>query len=426
MSLDEPRELMDMGDPAPGHGGARDDAEVLIVGAGPAGLSLACALARQGLRVKLLERQSRAALAEAAPDGREIALTHRGVDILEQLGIWARIPATEVSTIREARVLNGESPRALHFDSRDSGAVGLGFLVPNHLIRRAAYAAAEQQTGIEILDDAQVRKLAVDEQAAQVQLADGRRLRARLLVAADSRLSDSRRQLGIGADLRDFGREVIVCHLAHSRPHEGIAYECFGHGRTLAMLPLTGNRVSAVLTAPSDEAERLRRLPPADYARLLSEQFGGRLGEMQLVGERHSYPLVAVYAQQFVGRRFALIGDAAVGMHPVTAHGFNLGLYGVDALSRALAAARREGRDLGALPVLERYQSEHRRASAPLYYGTNFLVGLYTDERPPARFARQALLGVANRLPPLKSAITRQLTGRGRELPWQAGRGLSR
>lgn len=399
-----------------------DDAEVLIIGAGPAGLSLACALAQQGLRVKLLERQPRAALASAAPDGREIALTHRAVTILESLGIWAEIPAAEVSTIREARVLNGESPRALRFDSSASGLGGLGYLVPNHLIRRAAYVVADRQANIEILDGVQVQKLDVGIDAARVQLADGRRLQARLLVAADSRLSDSRRQMGIGADLQDFGREVIVCHLGHSRPHQGIAYECFGHGRTLAMLPLTGNRVSAVLTAPSNEAERLRQLSDADYARLLTEQFGGRLGEMQLVGERHSYPLVAVYAQQFVARRFALVGDAAVGMHPVTAHGFNLGLYGIESLSRALAAACREGRDLGTLAVLERYQSEHRRATAPLYYGTNLLVGLYTDERAPARFARQALLGVANRLPPLKSAITRQLTGRGRELPWAPGR----
>lgn len=426
MSLDEQSGTSTPSGTDAGRLSAPDDAEVLIVGAGPAGLSLACALAQQGLRVKLLERQPRAALAEAAPDGREIALTHRGVDILERLGIWARIPATEVSTIREARVLNGESPRALRFDSREAGTGGLGFLVPNHLIRRAAYATAESLAGIEILASVQVRRLAVDEHAAVVELADGRPLRARLLVAADSRLSDSRRQMGIGADLQDFGRDVIVCHLGHRLPHQGIAYECFGHGRTLAMLPLTGNRVSAVLTAPSGEAERLRQLPAADYARLLSEQFGDRLGAMQLLGERHSYPLVAVYAQQFVGRRFALIGDAAVGMHPVTAHGFNLGLYGVDALSRALATARREGRDLGAPTVLERYQSEHRRATAPLYHGTNFLVGLYTDDRVPARLARQALLGVANRLPPLKSAITRQLTGRGRELPWGPGRRLAK
>lgn len=426
MSLDEQSGTSTPSGTDAGRLSAPDDAEVLIVGAGPAGLSLACALAQQGLRVKLLERQPRAALAEAAPDGREIALTHRGVDILERLGIWARTPATEVSTIREARVLNGESPRALRFDSREAGTGGLGFLVPNHLIRRAAYATAESLTGIEILASVQVRRLAVDEHAAVVELADGRLLRARLLVAADSRLSDSRRQMGIGADLQDFGRDVIVCHLGHRLPHQGIAYECFGHGRTLAMLPLTGNRVSAVLTAPSDEAERLRRLPPTEYARLLSEQFGDRLGAMQLIGERHSYPLVAVYAQQFVGRRFALIGDAAVGMHPVTAHGFNLGLYGVDALSRALATARREGRDLGAATVLERYQSEHRRATAPLYHGTNVLVGLYTDERAPARLARQALLGVANRLPPLKSAITRKLTGRGRELPWGPGRRLAK
>lgn len=402
-----------------------DDCDVAIVGAGPAGLTLACALAQLGLSVTLVERQPLQALAAPAPDGREIALTHRTVDILKSLQIWPRIADAEIAPIRAARVLNGRSPRFLSFDSRVSGTAALGFLVPNHVIRQAAFAAAGMHARIALLDGTRVERVGTGVDAARLHLAGGRVLQSRLIVAADSRLSETRQQMGISADLHDFGREVIVCHLTHTEPHAGIAYECFGHGRTLAMLPLNGNRVSAVLTAPSDEAARLMRLPAGAYTRTLSEQFGGRLGVMQLAGERHSYPLIAVCARRFVGRRFALAGDAAVGMHPVTAHGFNLGVYGADALSRALAGAIAAGQDLGAAAALEHFEAEHRRAALPLYLGTNLLVGLFTDERGPARAARHALLRIADRLPPLKAAITRQLTGgtrapaTARGAPWQ-------
>jgi len=388
--------------------------DVVIVGAGPVGLALACALGDAGLAVTLVERQPRAALADPAPDGREIALTHRSAGILEALGLWERLAGDDVAPIREARVIDAGAPQALRFEPRGSRHAELGFLVANSAIRAAAFAAAARPA-VTLLDGAQVARIRPGADAAEVDLADGRRLRARLVVAADSRLSETRRQMGLGAELREFGRDVIVCRMAHEAPSDGIAWECFGYGRTLAVLPLNRQRVSTVVTVASDRSDALLRLPAPEYADLVCRQFGARLGRMRPDGERHVYPLVAVYARRFVGPRFALAGDAAVGMHPVTAHGFNLGLYGVDTLARALAAARRTGRDIGSLDVLLRYEAEHRRVTRPLYLGTNALVGLFTDDRAPARAARAAVIGVAERLAPLKAAITRRLTGTGRE-----------
>lgn len=385
--------------------------DVLIIGAGPAGLALACALADRGFTVTLLERQPRATLAAPPDDGREIALTHRAVGILQTLGLWQRFAAQDIAPIRAARVLDGTSPSYLGFEPGDAGLDALGYLVPNHLIRKAAFDAAAARPAIRLRDGARIERAWVDTDTAQVQLTGGETLQAPLLAAADSRFSDTRRQLGIGAEQRDFGRTVIVCRLAHDGPADGIAYECFGYGRTLAILPLNGNQVSAVVTVSSDHADALLQMPPAEFAASLQQQFGPRLGTLRLVGARHPYPLVAVYAQRFATRRAALIGDAAVGMHPVTAHGYNLGLYGVDSLSRILANARARAQDIGDLAVLSRYESEHRRASRPLYLGTNALVGLYTDDRAPARLLRGAVLRIAERLPPLKNVITHQLTG---------------
>lgn len=391
--------------------GSAPPGDVVIVGAGPVGLALACALADLRLTVTLVERQPRAALAAPAPDGREIALTHRSAAILRKLGLWQRLAGEDVAPIREARVVDAGTPECLRF--QPGGAAPhepLGHLVPNAAIRAAAFAGVAERPGVALLDAVRVSRIRPGADAAEVELADGRVLRARLVVAADSRLSDARRQMGLGAEMREFGRDVIVCNMAHSAPADGIAWECFGYERTLAVLPLNRRRVSTVVTVPSAQSEELMSLPAQDYAELVARQFGERLGRLTPDGDRHAYPLVAVYARRFVAPRFALAGDAAVGMHPMTAHGFNLGLYGIDALARAVSAAHRAHRDIGALDVLLRYEAEHRRATRPLYLGTNALVGLFTDTRGPARLARAAVLRLAERLPPLKAAITRRLT----------------
>ncbi len=386
--------------------------DVLIIGAGPAGLALASALSREGLAVTVLEKLAASVLADPAPDGRDIALTHRSRSILRSLGIWERLPPSEIADIREARVLHGTSPHFLQFDAPNADSSALGFLVGNYLLRRAAYAAVVDSPGepVEIITGIGVRSLRSHPACSEVTLDDGRTLSASLTVAADSRFSEARRRMGIPAHLHDFARMVIVARMSHQRPHDGIAYECFLLGGTLAVLPLNDNQCSVVITLSADRATDMANSPPAQFNQWVAQQFEHRLGTMQLVGERHSYPLVAVYARHFCAPRFALLGDAAVGMHPVTAHGYNFGLYGVDALLAQIRDARRAGEDIGAVRVLARYQRVHRRATLPIFLGTNAVVKLYTDDRLSARVVRQGLLRIANRVLPLKRWISRQLT----------------
>src|SRR5690606_206971 len=154
-----------------------------------------------------------------------------------------------------------------------------------------------------------------------------------LLVAADSRFSSTRRAMGIPVAMHDFGKTMLVCRVRPGRAHEGVAWEWFGQGQTRALLPLNEGLASAVLTVTGAEAERLQGLSPAEYAAELEARYEGRFGSMPLEGAVHAYPLVATWAHRFVGTRFALVGDAAVGMHPVTAHGFNLGLASVERLA---------------------------------------------------------------------------------------------
>ena len=396
--------------------------DVLIVGAGPAGLSLAISLAQAGLTATVVEQQPQAALADPAPDGREIALTHPSRATLERLGTWAGLAPHEVGPIREAQVHDGPLARhsALRLGAQGTGHAALGFIVPNHALRRTACAVAARTPGVRIVTGAQVTRVAALPLHGELDYVAGdgppERLHAPLLVAADSRFSATRRQLGIGARMTDFGRTVIVCRMRHAEPHGDVAHECFGYERTLAVLPLPGDAAghlcSVVVTAGSADAAALLALPAQAFAAEVQAQFGRRLGAMQLDGERHAYPLVATYGQRFAGHRCALLGDAAVGMHPVTAHGFNLGLAGVERLTAAVLAARQQGRDIGHAEALAPYAQAQHRHAWPIYEGTNAIVRLYTDARPVPRLLRQLVLQGARRLPPLQAAIVGQLTGK--------------
>ncbi len=387
--------------------------DVLIVGAGPAGLALSIALSRCGLRSLVLEQSGGPSLAKPAEDGRDIALTHRSRRVLEALGIWQRLPADAIAPLRKAHVSNGQSPVVLPFDALDDGHEALGWLVPNHRLREAAYALATESPLVQVQADTRVIGLRRTGTAAVLECEGRASVGAPLVVAADSRFSSLRRMAGIGARMLDFGRNAIVCRVSHEKDHQGIALECFRYGNTLALLPMVGRLASAVVTVPGDRAREWLELDAAAFATRIERQLDSRLGALQLAGERHSYPLVGVYAQRFAVPRLVLVGDAAVGMHPVTAHGYNFGLYGVEVLARELARARQLGRDLGELPALLAYERVHRRATWPIYLGTNAIVQLFTDDRAPARLLRGTVLGVARRLSPLRAAISRQLTGGG-------------
>lgn len=384
--------------------------DVIIAGGGPAGLSLARMLGAMDLSVAVVEKQPRAALENPADDGREIALTHLSKQIMTDEGLWERISAADISLIREAKVQNGQSPYTLHFDPADTGRENLGFMVANCKIRKAAFAAAAAAPHVTIIDGAEVVKAETSAEKAFVTLSGGRTLSAKLLVAADSRFSTLRGMMGIDTDKLDFKRTCIVGRMSHQEPNDGIAYECFFYDRTLAVLPLNRDHCSIVITLDTKDADDVMKADPAALARDVEDRIDDRLGKMKVAGKLYSYPLIAVYAREFHKQRFALLGDAAVGMHPVTAHGFNLGLRGAATLAAEIGRALDVGIDIGADSVLAAYSRAHRRASKVMYEGTNTLVKLYTARTPVARIARGALLRLGNRLSPVKKMIKGQLT----------------
>ena len=384
--------------------------DIIIVGAGPAGLSFARSLANTGLQIALIEKQSREQLATPEFDGRDIALTHLSVRILKELGIWARFEPDDRPPIKEARVLDGTSPYCLSFDSKKDSVDALGYIVSNHVIRKALFDEVQTLDNIELIANLAVTSVSTNDSKASIVLSDGQILESRLVVAADSRFSETRRLVGIPASMHDFRRVCIVCRMEHQRHHEGIAFECFHYGRTLAVLPLTKHRSSIVVTASMGLRDSIMETDEVQFSCDIQHRFNSRYGDMKLISKRFAYPLVGVHASKFYAKRFALIGDAAVGMHPVTAHGYNLGLNGQDILAKEIINAAEQQRDIGATSLLQRYQRKHMQTTKPMFHGTNEIVKFFTDDRVPAKLARKVALRLANRLPLVKRVIQNKLT----------------
>ena len=392
--------------------------DIVIIGAGPAGLCFARSLAGSGLRIALVERQQEAALMAPADDGREIAITHHSQRLMREMGLWARLREDEIGTLRDAMVLDGDDRDGLMFHHDQAGKSQLGWLLSNHAIRRAAYAEVMELPEVERITGVQVNTVRTARDRAEVELSTGEILCAQLVVAADSRFSATRRAMGIAAEMHDFGKTMLVLRMQHEVAHEQVAWEWFGVGQTLALLPLHDPHASSVvLTLPPQAMQALLALDDAALEAAMAERFQQRLGAMRVAGPRCAYPLVGVYAKRFVAERFALIGDAAVGMHPVTAHGFNFGLLGQATLARELRAAVAAARSICSPELLHRYERQHRLATRPLYLVTQMLAGLYTDDRAPARLLRKLALGAGARLGPLKRIVISGLTSDSSSIP---------
>jgi ubiquinone biosynthesis UbiH/UbiF/VisC/COQ6 family hydroxylase len=382
--------------------------DVLVIGAGPAGLTFAINLALGGLSVAILEQLPESELCDPAFDGREIALTGHSVAVLRKLGVWQGFRPEDVSALRSARIFNGNKAQALDLQPGADAGAPIARIVSNHRIRKELYRRAKDLPLIRIVQGS-AQDIRIDNRGVQVDTAAGATLDARLLAAADSRFSRTRQKLGIGASTRELGRSIVAFRVSLTRPHHGVAVEWFAYDRTLAFLPLAGDQYSVVLTVSAAQAKGLTAMPDSALAEAVTRWSQGRFGPLAIAGTRHVYPLTTVYAERFAGRRAALIGDAAVGMHPVTAHGFNFGLRGQDTLAQHVLGAFQSRQDIGSAKVLRAYDRTHRLATLPLYLATNTIVDLYNRENMPARILRDAVLGAARHLPGMPAMISAAL-----------------
>lgn len=399
----------------------KDLKDVVIIGGGPAGLSAALSLEGVGLTVTVMDPAPLEALQNPSFDGREIALTHHSVALMKSMGIWDRIPQEEISPLKEARVENGEEHNPLIFDTQGKGEEALGYLVPNYWIRKATFEAVQSREGISILPRTSCNKLNCFVDYARVEYANADHHEAvcstKLAVVSDGRFSKIRESLKIGYMLHDFHRHMMVCRMKHERPHHQVALQWFDKGQTVALLPLNNNVTSVVLSLPPDEMNRVRALEPEQFNQEIMKRIQGRLGNMELVSTRHVYPLKTVFANRFETRHTALIGDTAIGMHPITAHGYNFALVAQEILADEVLAGLKRGEGVGAPRQLRHFEKRLRMKTMPMFTLTNTIATLYTREEKGLWRLRKLGMTTANLLKPFKDKVVDTLIDKTTTLP---------
>jgi 2-octaprenyl-6-methoxyphenol hydroxylase len=398
-----------------------NDFDVVVAGAGLAGATLAVALARGGLRVALVDPQPFEAQTAAAFDGRASAISYAPFRIWRTLGVAERL--AEAQPINGMVVTEGApssaaprlpSPAWIGFELSDLDGVDagepLGWMIENRHAR-AALAEAVAEAGVTVIAPATVESVEPDAAGATVRLAGGAPLRAALVAAADGRDSALRRAAGIDVTGWDYEQSALVATVSHERPHEGVARQVFLPSGPLAVLPLTGNRSSLVWTEAPERAKALASVAPEAFASLLLRRIGGALGAVTLEGPRWTHALRLQLAEQHVGERLALVGDAACSVHPLAGQGLNLGLKDAAALAETLVDAARLGEDIGLAAVLHRYARRRRFDAATLAAATDGLRRIYAERNPSVRAVRGAGVALANGFGPARRFFAREAGG---------------
>ena len=387
--------------------------DMLVVGGGYVGLSAAVAVKQAAPHLKV-------SVVEAAPeyawknDTRASAVIAAAVKMLEIFGIWNEIkpeaqPITKM-IVTDSRTSDPVRPIFLTFDGEVAEGRPFAHMIPN-VAMVAALRGACDRLGIDIRHGLGATELKTEDSHATVMLSDGSTLESRLVVACDGVRSKLRDLAGIRTVTWDYGQSGIVATVEHERPHEGCAEEHFLPAGPFAILPLRNNRSSLVWTERTHDADRLVAADELVFEEELERRFGHKLGALKVIGDKRAFPLGLTLARAFVAPRFALAGDAAHGIHPISGQGLNLGFKDVAALAETVVEADRLGLDIGSINILERYQTWRRFDTFRMGVTTDVLNRLFSNDAMPIRVARDVGLGIVDRLPRLKSFFIGQAAG---------------
>ncbi|MBW4706554.1 FAD-dependent monooxygenase [Roseobacter sp. YSTF-M11] len=397
------------------------DCDILIVGGGLNGPTLALALASAGQSVIIVDALPLKTRRKAGFDGRSYALALTSARLLRALGVWDMVeddaqPMLDIK-VSDGRAGEGPSPFFMHFDHAEIEEGPMGYMVEDRHLRPALLAAVEKSKAVRQINGANVIAQKADATGVSVSLSSGKELRARLLVGCDGRGSGTAERAGIKRTGWGYDQTALVCALEHELPHNGIAHQFFMPPGPLAILPLKGNRSSIVWSETTENARKINAMADDDYLDVLRPRFGSFLGDISLAGARFTYPLSLSLAHDLIAPRIALVGDAAHGVHPIAGQGLNAGMRDVAALADVIADAARRGEDIGASAVLARYQQWRRFDNSALAIATDAFNRLFSNDNPVLRGVRDIGMGLVGRLPGLRRGFIREAAGLTGDLP---------
>ena len=381
--------------------------DVLIVGGGLAGLSLACALRDTRLKIALLE--SSPSQPSAGWDARVYAISPANAEFLQAIGVWKHLDGERISPIAAMKIV-GDSGAKLDFSAYETGVAELGWVLESSLMACELWENVKRQANLTLLCPAAPNAIKMGEKSVELSLAEGQSLSTKLLVGADGGDSWVRGATGLQAIATPYGEMGLVANFECEHPHRGIARQWFRDDGVLAWLPLPGNRISVVWSTPDVHAGELLALPAEALALRVASAGGDALGSLKLLTPASAFPLRLLRVPQTIGSRVALLGDAAHGIHPLSGHGINLGYQDAKALA-ALLAATPEWQDVGSERLLQRYQRARREETLLVQYTTHTIRRLFRETLPGMRPLRNLGLGLTNALPVVKNALVRYALG---------------
>jgi len=403
----------------------RTDYDVLIVGGGMVGASLAIALSEHQLRIGLLEAAIPSDPGRPSYDDRGIALAHGSQKIFQAMGLWDHI-LEDATPIKDIHISDRGHFGFSHLNAAKEGVDALGHVVTARHLGRHLLDRMNRCADVEVIAPARVVAVASSADSAFVEVEqDGqqRTLHTKLLVAADGGKSFIREQLEVPTQRWEYGQTAVVTNITPEQPHHNVAYERFTDSGPVALLPMTENRCALVWTVRDEQVDEVMALDDAQFIQHFQERFGHRLGRFTRVGKRNHYPLNLLRAKEFTRERIAIIGNAAHTLHPIAGQGFNLGLRDVSALVDVILAAQKEHDDVGHSSALDRFSQWRKTEQKSMALATDGLARLFSNPLKSIRLGRNAGLLLVDLFPPLRRGIARGAMGLLGKLP-RLSRGL--
>jgi 2-octaprenyl-6-methoxyphenol hydroxylase len=384
--------------------------DVIILGGGLVGLTLALALDAHGLSSTVVDPANPEAVLAPGFDGRASAIASASWNMLQAIGLGERLEG-KGCPIASIRVSDGLKPGALDFEPGECDSA-LGIMFENRLLRQTLHAAAAEAKQVSLLMPARPVATERGDHGVTVRLADGRALTAPLLIAAEGRNSPTREAAGINVARWQYEHSAIIAAVEHEKPHENVAYEIFYPTGPFAILPmLPGNRSALVWSVAKQDAPGYLKLGPRGFAAELEAKMGGLLGKLELLAPLATYPLGFHHAGRITDQRLALVGDAAHGIHPIAGQGLNLGLRDAAALTEVLVEGARLGLDLGDAQLLKRYERWRSLDTFLVAASTDGLARLFGIPGDAASVVRRFGLSAVQRIKPLKSFFMAEARG---------------
>ena len=385
------------------------DFDIVIVGGGLVGLSLARALAGSGLRLAVVERGGPPAGPTNGWDARVYAISPASEAFLRDLNAWPSRTDC-LAPVTQMRVFGDRSGSELVFSAYETHVPRLATIIESSVLMTALHAALRDQPDFTLRSSTRCTKVEWTGERAVLELDGGEALTAKLLVAADGADSWLRTEAGIAAEESSYGQTAVVANFSTSKPHHGTALQWFRADGVLALLPLPGDRVSMVWSAQQELADRLLSLAATELCAEVASASNNALGALAVITPAVGFPLRLIRVPRLVAPRLALVGDAAHNLHPLAGQGVNLGFQDARELASVLLA-RGPQPDVGALSLLRRYERARREDILAMTVATHGLQRLFNNSVAPLAWLRNLGLDLTNRLTPIKTLLVKHALG---------------